>query len=308
MDTIFIENLTYTGVHGVYKREHHISQRFTISLRMEVDTTTSGKSDSLDDTVDYKKIQEEIKHIIEGEHHDLLESLAEEIASMVLVHKKVTACEVTIKKPDAFEIGTPGVTIKRSSSAISSVSNEEATNLLSHIEKDGVGVLYLLNEETLKKIKEELISHTFVEAEKFSGPYRVEQNFKFSRTFPKNSILWQITKDIESLFKKTNLFSTPLSFNEITAQVTEVTETGISLHRDESRFCNLIVVCIIDGVGEFSVAEDREGTKEKVISTKPGDILFMRAPGFMNENIRPFHAVKNVTKKRTSVTFRQEIL
>lgn len=310
MDTIIIENLIYSGVHGVYEQEHITPQRFLIELKMDTETQKAGKSDDLSHTVDYKKIQESVQEIIEGEHHNLVESLAEDISACILKHKDIQACEVSIKKLDAFNIGLPGVIIRRSQEKafLLPVKLHESDQLIETIKKDGIAKLHLLSEDALLRITEELQALNYTDAEIYSGPFNVEQHFTYSRDFPKESILWRLSQELEQLLTTTNLniFSTPLSFNEITAQLYPVHTTGISPHKDESRFKNIIVICVIEGEGEFYVTSDREGNNKNIVITKPGDILFMRAPGFNHENIRPIHGVQNITAKRLSLTLRQE--
>lgn len=294
----------------MYEQEHITPQRFLIELKMDTETQKAGKSDDLSHTVDYKKIQESVQEIIEGEHHNLVESLAEDISACILKHKDIQACEVSIKKLDAFNIGLPGVIIRRSQEKafLLPVQQHESDQLLDAIKKDGVAKLHLLSEEALLRITEELQTLNYTDAETYSGPFNVEQHFTYSRDFPKESILWRLSQELEQLLTTTNLniFSTPLSFNEITAQLYPVHTTGISPHKDESRFKNIIVICVIEGEGEFYVTSNREGNNKNIVITKPGDILFMRAPGFNHENIRPIHGVQNITAKRLSLTLRQE--
>ncbi len=313
MDTIIIENLIYSGVHGVYEQEHITPQRFLVELKMDTETQKAGKSDNLFHTIDYKKIQESVQEIIEGEHHNLVESLAEDISTCILKHKDIQACEVSIKKLDAFDIGLPGVIIRRSQEKafLLPIQQHESDQLIETIKKDGVAKLHLLSKNTLSRIKEELTNLPFHNAETYSGPYDIEQNFSYFRDFSKESILWKLSGELEQLLTKTNsthpnLFSTPLSFNEISAQVYPIHLTGISPHKDESRFKNIIIICVIEGEGEFYVTSNREGDDKNIVTTKPGDILFMRAPGFNHENIRPVHGVQNITEERISLTLRQE--
>lgn len=313
MDTIFIENLTYTGIHGVYKEEHHIPQRFNIWITMEVNTKKASESDDVEDTVDYKKLQEFIKTVIEGEHHCLIEKIAGIIGDKILEDHRVESCEVTIKKLDAFDVGTPGVTLRRKqeTSLLDKKSLTLVENLIQDLEIDDVVALPLLSKALCDKIKHEATRFPFVQAEKvFSKNNVAEQNFSYFRDYPNNHFLWYIARELEQLIQSisqnfpSSPFETPLSVTEISSHHYEICELGISLHRDESRFKNMIIICIIEGEADFCAITQKG---EKIIRTKPGDVIFMRAPGFMNGDIRPIHAVKNITSPRLSVTFRQEL-
>ena len=189
MDTIFIDNLTYTGIHGVYKKEHHIPQRFNISIMMDVDTTLSSHTDDVEDTVDYKHIQESIKEIIEGRHYNLIEKIAQIIANKILENSQVTECTVTIKKLDAFDIGTPGVTIRRKqSSSLLSCNPSTISNLISELKERGVCVIPLLSHELCSKIKSETDAFPFIQAEEFYPTRNCRQTFTHSYDYPKDQL------------------------------------------------------------------------------------------------------------------------
>ncbi len=114
MDYIHIDNLSFSGKHGVYANERRVEQEFIISLRLGFDTKGAGKSDDLSDTVDYQKVKDVVAEIIEGSSRYLIEKLAEEIATRILEDARVQSAEVTIKKTAVWDNGTPGVTILRS--------------------------------------------------------------------------------------------------------------------------------------------------------------------------------------------------
>ena len=313
MDTIFIDNLTYTGIHGVYKKEHHIPQRFNISIMMDVDTTLSSHTDDVEDTVDYKHIQESIKEIIEGRHYNLIEKIAQIIANKILENSQVTECTVTIKKLDAFDIGTPGVTIRRKqSSSLLSCNPSTISNLISELKERGVCVIPLLSHELCSKIKSETDAFPFIQAEEFYPTSNCRQNFTYFYDYPKDNLVWKVAHELEQLLNHVSknegslIFETPLSFTEMAAHHYEITEVGIDPQRDESRYRNIIAICVIEGDGEFYTTTEKINGVEKIIQAKAGDVIFMRAPGFMNSDIRPIHGVRNIISPRLSVTFRQE--
>ncbi len=114
MDRVFIENYTLIAKHGYYKEEHSKPQRFVVSVYADVNQNASGENDKLADTFNYEVIRKAVSEVIMGGHHDLLESLAEDIATRVLNNKIVTRVEVKITKPDIWGDCQPGVQISRS--------------------------------------------------------------------------------------------------------------------------------------------------------------------------------------------------
>ena len=113
MDVIFIDNLVFSGTHGVNPEEQRLSQRFSVSVRMEFPTEEASKSDKLKDTVDYARTRDLIRSIVEGERNYLIERMGHRIATGILEDQRIKKCEVTIKKLDVWGNGTPGVVIER---------------------------------------------------------------------------------------------------------------------------------------------------------------------------------------------------
>lgn len=83
-DTIELRGLRGLGRHGVLDEERLRAQPFEVDLDLEVDLRPAGRTDDLDDTVDYGAVTESVLAVIEGEHCDLLEHLAERIAVAAL--------------------------------------------------------------------------------------------------------------------------------------------------------------------------------------------------------------------------------
>ena len=79
-DTIERRGLRALGRHGVLEEEKARAQPFEVDLDLEVDLQAAGRSDDLNDTVDYGAVTDAVRAVIEGEHCDLLEHLADRIA------------------------------------------------------------------------------------------------------------------------------------------------------------------------------------------------------------------------------------
>lgn len=112
MDTVFINNCIVEAKHGYYKEEHAKKQKFVVSVCAHTDTKCAGVTDDLHKTLDYEHIRAYIHEVLAQSPHDLVESLAEEIAQKVLAHG-VVSVEVEIQKPDVWSDCTPGVKIIR---------------------------------------------------------------------------------------------------------------------------------------------------------------------------------------------------
>ena len=105
-DRIFIEGLRVACVIGTGEEERRRAQEIAIDVCLHLDLEEPGRSDRLDDTVDYGCLAGEITAMAESSSFQLLERLAEEVASLALAHSKVERVEVKVSKPRALPRGT----------------------------------------------------------------------------------------------------------------------------------------------------------------------------------------------------------
>lgn len=105
-DLIRLSGVRARGFHGVFEHERRDGQDFVVDVVLSVDLTRAGASDDLRDTVHYGEVAADIVAIVEGEPYDLIERLAEQIATVVLARPLVEAVEVTVHKPQA-PVGVP---------------------------------------------------------------------------------------------------------------------------------------------------------------------------------------------------------
>lgn len=125
MDQIRLTGVRAVGKHGVLDFEHERAQTFVVDATLFLDLATAGHSDDLRDTVDYGAIAKGIVAIIEGEHVDLIEKLADRIASMILEYPAVAQTQVTVHKPSApivVPFDDVSVTVERSRETTSAAS------------------------------------------------------------------------------------------------------------------------------------------------------------------------------------------
>ncbi|MBI9021009.1 MAG: dihydroneopterin aldolase [Verrucomicrobia bacterium] len=102
MDKIHIRDLTLCCIIGLYPEERIHKQDVIINVTMETDLRAAGKSDDLNDTVDYHAIQLSILDLVEKSEFQLIESLADRIAEICLNAPRVQSAKVTIDKPGAL--------------------------------------------------------------------------------------------------------------------------------------------------------------------------------------------------------------
>jgi dihydroneopterin aldolase len=104
MDRILLEGMSFQGRHGVGPAEREQPQEFKVNLEVDCDLSEAGKTDRIEDTIDYRRIRAIAKDVIEGESHKLLEALAARIAAGVLELPRVAEVTVRIaKRPESMQ-------------------------------------------------------------------------------------------------------------------------------------------------------------------------------------------------------------
>jgi dihydroneopterin aldolase/2-amino-4-hydroxy-6-hydroxymethyldihydropteridine diphosphokinase len=100
-DRIFLQGISGHGFHGVLESERVDGQEFIVDVSLEVDLRRAAGSDQLNHTVNYAQVAAEIESLITGPSLDLIETLADRIATAALGRPLVQAVEVTVHKPQA---------------------------------------------------------------------------------------------------------------------------------------------------------------------------------------------------------------
>lgn len=107
MDQIRIKDLEVFANHGVFPEETSLGQKFLVSCIIGLDTRKAGKSDDLEASVNYGTISHLIKEQMEKHTYQLIETVAEHLAEVILLSDdKIKEVEIEIKKPWA-PIGLP---------------------------------------------------------------------------------------------------------------------------------------------------------------------------------------------------------
>jgi FolB domain-containing protein len=115
-DTIEIRGLRASTICGALPEEQVRPQPVEVDLDVVADLGAAGRSDSLDDTVDYAAIAADIERVLTVERFVLLERLAQRLAEVVLVDERVLSVTVAVRKlrpPVPQQLDTTGVRITR---------------------------------------------------------------------------------------------------------------------------------------------------------------------------------------------------
>ena len=106
-DCIKITNLKVFAYHGVFPEEKREGQDFYISATLYLDLHTPGKSDRLEDSLNYGEVSHFIHQVFTEKNYDLIEAACENLCTrMLLEYKQLTEVKVELCKPHA-PIGLP---------------------------------------------------------------------------------------------------------------------------------------------------------------------------------------------------------
>ena len=115
-DRITLSGLRVQANHGVFDFERENGQEFVVDVVAWLDLSAASGSDDLARTVHYGELAEQVAAAVASSPVDLIETVAERVATVVLQHGAVTLTEVTIHKPQApisVPFGDVSVTIVR---------------------------------------------------------------------------------------------------------------------------------------------------------------------------------------------------
>jgi dihydroneopterin aldolase len=100
-DRIELRGLRVRGRHGVFEHERRDGQDFLVDITLWLDLARAARSDNLADTFDYGALADAAVAIVAGPPHNLIETVAAEIADGAMHDQRVDAVEVTVHKPSA---------------------------------------------------------------------------------------------------------------------------------------------------------------------------------------------------------------
>ena len=102
MDKIFLRDLRVETVIGIWDWERKIRQTVSIDLEMAADIRKAAASDRVDDTLNYKSVAKRLQQFVGDSSFQLVETLAEKIAAIVIDEFDVPWVRVQLNKPGAI--------------------------------------------------------------------------------------------------------------------------------------------------------------------------------------------------------------
>jgi dihydroneopterin aldolase len=101
MDTVFITDLRIETLIGIYDWERKVKQTISLDLEMGADIRAAAATDAIEDALDYKAVSKRLIAFVGDSEFQLVETLAERIADIVLSEFNVPWLRLTVHKPGA---------------------------------------------------------------------------------------------------------------------------------------------------------------------------------------------------------------
>lgn len=191
----------------------------------------------------------------------------------------------------------------------------DTASILKDLSSLGATSIRLLDEDFRVALLKEAQDYTYEPEDEIvgSGGRVVRQQLSSFEDFSEDSDYILLKNSFQDLLEErlarleTYPFEMALGFNSMVLQRYEEGSIGITPHRDGLSYINLVCVFVIGGQGSFYVCSDRSGNDSIEIDASPGNVIFMRAPGFLgSEDNRPFHYVTDIREPRYTFGLRQK--
>lgn len=102
MDIIYINDLRIETVIGIFDWERKIKQTVVLDIEMAGDCRKAAENDSVDDTVNYKSVAKRLIAFVGDSEYQLVETLAERCAEIVVNEFQVPWVKLRINKQGAL--------------------------------------------------------------------------------------------------------------------------------------------------------------------------------------------------------------
>jgi dihydroneopterin aldolase len=119
MDKIFIRALKTEAIIGIYDWERQVKQTVLLDIDFSADIRKAALTDSVHDTLNYKRVAKRVLAFVEASQFHLVETLAEHIAMLILEEFGVAWVSIVLSKPGAVRSSRDvGVALERDRSRL----------------------------------------------------------------------------------------------------------------------------------------------------------------------------------------------
>jgi dihydroneopterin aldolase len=129
MDILFIREFEVRAINGGLDWERQVKQSVVLNLEMETDVKAAAATDDVDRTLSYGKIRKALETFVGNSSFQLIETLAEQTAALVMTEFGVRWLRLELIKPRPLSLSghhMVGVVIERGSRAASGAQGDTA--------------------------------------------------------------------------------------------------------------------------------------------------------------------------------------
>ena len=114
MDIIYLNDLRVDAVIGIYEWERRTRQRVILDIELGVDIREAARTDDIENTLNYKAVAKRVMAFVSKSSFQLVETLAENVAAIILSEFNVSWCRLRVNKQGAVKgVRDVGVIIER---------------------------------------------------------------------------------------------------------------------------------------------------------------------------------------------------
>jgi len=113
-DKILIRQLKIDAIIGIHEWEKQQAQPLLFDMDLSFNCSPAAQSDDIKDTLDYFEVCRQVTEFVEASAYELIETLAEQVANLVLKQFTCKKIKLTLYKPEAVaNTQTVGICIVR---------------------------------------------------------------------------------------------------------------------------------------------------------------------------------------------------
>ncbi|MGA2282071.1 MAG: dihydroneopterin aldolase [Candidatus Dormibacteria bacterium] len=114
-DVLRLEGMRFFGHHGCLADERGAGVHLDVDVEVRTDTREAARSDRVEDTIDYARLVERCRRVVEDDSYHLVETVAERLAEELLEEPGASSVRVRVAKrpPLAVAVDRFSVTVER---------------------------------------------------------------------------------------------------------------------------------------------------------------------------------------------------
>lgn len=99
VDRISLKNMQFYGYHGAYAAEKELGQPVEVDVDLFGDFSRSSLTDDVELSINYVDVYTIVKDLVEEQEFNLIEALAEAIASQIVSSYDLKQVRVRVRRP-----------------------------------------------------------------------------------------------------------------------------------------------------------------------------------------------------------------